>query len=80
MDRRNFVKTGSAVAIGGLVSGAFTGKAPGAASQTGHKFVILSCDGGGMRGYLSSLLLKKPFNTQDSQTSPGQMNRGRHSG
>ena len=61
MDRRGFLKGGSIAALTGVNCAA------SAQSETtrekkvrnGSKYLILTCDGGGMRGYLSSLIMQR---------------------
>ena len=58
-NRRDIIKY--ATAIPALVKSRFQGQ-PAKRSQSaaaGKKYLILSCDGGGMRGYLASLVMQK---------------------
>ena len=59
MDRRVFLKTGSAAAAGLAPGTLARSNPPGFSSDAGSKYLILACDGGGLRGYLSSLILQK---------------------
>lgn len=62
MDRRDFLKAGSLAAITGLAhstSAEAMNKDRRIKKRSEPKYLILSCDGGGMRGYLSSLILQK---------------------
>ena len=60
MDRRGFLKTGS-IAMAGLASGAQAEARPACKpiGNSGTQYLILACDGGGMRGYLSSLIMQR---------------------
>src|ERR1700710_245956 len=60
MDRRGFLKTGS-IAMAGLASGAQAETRPACkpVGTSGTQYLILACDGGGMRGYLSSLIMQR---------------------
>jgi hypothetical protein len=61
MDRRGFLKTGSIAAVAGIATNtqAKTQTPPRHPVGSSPRFLILACDGGGIRGYLSSLIMQK---------------------
>jgi patatin-like phospholipase/acyl hydrolase len=61
MDRRGFLKAGSVAAVAGIahVASANAKEEVKAKKAAQPNYLILACDGGGMRGYLSSLIMQK---------------------
>jgi patatin-like phospholipase/acyl hydrolase len=61
MNRRGFLRAGSVAAVAGLACSvsAQAKEMRKAKKADQSKYLILACDGGGMRGYLSSLIMQK---------------------
>ncbi len=60
MDRRDFLRAGSVAAFAGVNCAASTQSETASERTRGQpKYLILTCDGGGMRGYLSSLIMQR---------------------